>query len=174
MTNAFQKFAVTSASAVFSFAALNANLTQAATVTYDFDVSVDSGPLLNETYMGSLSFDDSALSGSGSELLSLSDLTFNFLGIDYTEADDPNADVEFLDGNFLGLSFSLNPTFSFVPGFSDVSEALFTYDIAQGAGAGDATYNLRTGQTSVPEPASGIGLLTLTILGTVSRLKHKQ
>lgn len=169
MTHVCQTIAVASACLVL-ITATDARPGQAATLTYDFDVLVDSGPLANQTYSGSFKFDDSNLTGSGQEFPDVSTVMFSFLGEDYTKEDDPaGPEVAFLDGNFLGLSFSTDAAFSVVPGFSDLEEAVFTYDIqGQGVGLGDVSY------TVVPEPSSALGTLALSVLGAGWMLKRKQ
>ena len=172
----YQNFVIATASLAFGLALINTNPTQAATITYDLQVSIDSGPLLNETYFGSFSFDDLTLTGVGDEFLPVTNLEFNFLGTDYTEADDAfGAEVEFFDGDFLGLSFSTDATFSFVPGFFALDEAFFTYDLVQGVGTGDIAYSLRPSQPpqSTPEPNSIMSLLGLGTLVASSLLKRK-
>ena len=109
----------------------------AANITYDFTVNPTFGPLLGESYSGSFTFDDANLIGFGEEFISVDSFSFSFLGVDYTEADGaPNEpEVAFFDGSFLGLGFN-EDDFSFVPGFFDLSEAFFTYDLASGSGDG--------------------------------------
>ncbi|MEM8780319.1 MAG: PEP-CTERM sorting domain-containing protein [Cyanobacteria bacterium P01_G01_bin.49] len=187
MLKSFQKVAVASASAVFSLVATNVNPTQAATVFYDFMVSIDDGPLLGETYEGSFEYDDSSLVGSGAEVAPVSSFAFDFSGINYTETDVPGASVEFSEGSFQGLSLSLGeipsdapPAFTFVPGFAG-EDPLFAYDSGE-VGTGGITYTLGTvnppnpdpGPTTVPEPATGIALLTLAAFGVIPRLKKRQ
>jgi hypothetical protein len=145
----------------------------AATVNYSLAGTIDSGSLVGETYSGSFSFDNSPLTGLGFEDLLVSSVQFNFLGLTYTasEAIAPPT-VQFLDGNFLGLSFSVDsfdPSFSLIPGFFDVSEAFFAYSPTNGeAGFGDVRY------TPVPESSFTIGLLTLSALTMFSRSKHSR
>ncbi|MDJ0598374.1 MAG: PEP-CTERM sorting domain-containing protein [Crocosphaera sp.] len=154
MTNLFNKFALMSAS---TFLCLTVPV-HAASITYNFEVSIDSGSLAGETYTGSFIFDDSGLTGIGDEFLSVSRISFDFDGVNYTETDDSfGPEVLFFDGDFLGLSFSTDAEFSLIPGFFELEEALFSYNLpGQVDGAGDVNYNL------VPEP--------LTILGTVTAL----
>jgi hypothetical protein len=169
MTNTLAKLTLISAGTILSYGAIASHPVQAATIAYDFQVSIDSGPLATETYLGFLEYDNSTLTGSGSELLPVSSVSFNFLGVVYTEADDSfGSEVEFLDGDFLGLSFSTDASFSFVPGFLELDEAVFAYDIAQGAGAGAIAYTLRS--SSVPEPSAMMGLLGLVTLGASSTI----
>ena len=175
MNKTFSQLTIATASLAFGLALINTNPTQAATITYDLQVSIDSGPLLNETYFGSFSFDDLTLTGVGDEFLPVTELEFNFLDIDYTVTDD--SEVAFSEGEFLGLSFSTDASFSFVPGFFTADEAFFTYDVADvGAGAGDVTYSLRPSPSpkSTPEPTSIMGLLGLGTLAASSWHKSKQ
>lgn len=171
------KIAVIASSTVLPL--ITVNFAQAATVTYDFDVLIDSGSLLNDTYSGFFSYNDSTLNGSGDEYLAIDNLKFNFLGTDYTEADDNSsfgAEAAFLDGDFLGLSFSTDVQFSFIPGFFDLSEAYFAYDIPSGVGTGNITYSLRPPQppTSVSEPTSVFSLLALATMGSSYMFKNKK
>ena len=168
MTKIFQRFTILTAGLTASLAVVNASAI-AATITYDVEVSIDSGPLSNETYLGSFSFDNDPLTEAGSESVGVSDLEFSFLGVDYSEADDSDAQAEFLDSDFLGLSFSTD-TFAFAPGFFSVDEAFFSYDVARGAGAGDINYSLQ----AVPEATSTIGILLLGTLGATSLLRRSR
>lgn len=163
----YQNFVIATASLAFGLVLINANPAQAAKITYDFSVSIDSGTLLNETYSGSFSFDDITLTGVGDEFLPVSDLKFNFLDTDYIATDD--SEVVFLDGNFLGLSFSTDAYFSFVPGFFSLNESFFAYDLgSQEVGIGDINYTVRS-SNPVPEPATIIGFVTTVILGSSLR-----
>ena len=146
----------------------------AANITYDFTVTPDVGPLLGESYSGSFTFDDSALIGFDAEFITVDSLSFSFLGVDYTEADGAlgEPEVAFFDGSFLGLEFS-EDGFSFVPGFFDLSEAFFTYDLASGSGAGDIIYTQIPDQKSVPEPASVLALLAIGAAGATSALRRQ-
>lgn len=127
----------------------------AATINYNFTVDITSGILTGESYSGSLAYDDGNLTNSGSELIEVENLSFNFQGVDYTEADS-DAAVEFLDGEFLGLDFSPNPTFAFVPGFFDLSEASFVYSVVGSGGLSNLEYTLvaeeNNGTATTPEP----------------------
>lgn len=62
----YQKLVVATAVSTF-FAVMEASPLQAATITYDFKADVTSGSLLGQTFTGFLSYDDSALTGVGSE-----------------------------------------------------------------------------------------------------------
>ena len=120
----------------------------AADVSYKFDISIDSGPLNGNSYMGVFSYDD--------QTFALTDLSFSFEGVDYNEGDDPTAIVFFSGPNLLGLGYSIDgtPSFSFVPGDEDISGAFFAYDlqpseVGQG-GAGNIVYT----QVATPKPSS--------------------
>lgn len=141
---------------------------QAATQTYSLSGVLDSGHYAGESYSGQLSYDDSALLGSGSEYLGLGSLFLSFLGQAYTAADAAApAEVAFLDGSFLGLSYTVEGAslqFSFVPGMSALGEAFVAYDTSAGlSGAGSAIY------APVPEPGSssmllaGLGLIGILV-----------
>lgn len=175
MTNIIKSFGLIAAGLMLGLTTTNASSAQAATINYNFEVSIDSGSLVGETFLGSFSFDDATLTGSGSESLPISTLEVSFQGTTYTEANASGKDrIRFLDNDFLGLSFSPNPSFAFIPGFFNVNEAFFAYDIAQGeiarAGAGDIGYFLQP----IPEPRSVIGILTLSGWGVIYLLKHQK
>lgn len=138
---------------------------QAAVQTYTFSGAIDSGSLLGETYVGSFSFDDAALTGAGAEWLTVDSLAMTFMGSNFTQADvatDAAVEVGYYDGAFLGLSYSVdsaaNP-FTFVTGSHDTSDAFFAYD----GGAGSVIY------APVPEPRdwmlmlAGLGLVGVMV-----------
>ena len=136
---------------------------EAGILQYAFTGTLDSGSLLGETYSGQASFDDSALTGTGSESLPLSALAFNFHGNSFglgSGSVAPTAD--FLDGVFLGLSYevaAIDPDFSLVSGASAISEAYLAYtpdNSANAAGFGALIYSQ---VVQVPEPA------TLALIG---------
>ncbi|NEP89471.1 MAG: PEP-CTERM sorting domain-containing protein [Okeania sp. SIO2C2] len=175
MNNIFQKLSFVATSVVLGLAVINTNPVNAASIIYDFEVSIDSGVLDGETYSGFFEFDDSALTGIGEEFLSVSELSFDFLDVNYTETDGfPK--VVFLDGDFLGLNFETDAEFSFIADFFDLSEAFFAYNIpGQGAGAGDIAYNLRPDiPVSTPEPTAVFSLLALGTAGCSGVLKNRK
>ncbi len=112
------------------------NPAQAARITYNFTIDVSTGQYTG-TYQGRFSYDDAVLTGknpnSGTpeeELESVSpsfgelEVSFNFLGVQYTEEDDAAFSsfpkVYFDNGQFVGLSFLVtasgsNPGFFIVP-----------------------------------------------------------
>ena len=143
MYKTFQ-FTLAAVSLLIGLNAINAKSAQALVNPFNFDVNIDSGPLNDNTYSGSFSYDDAGLTGVGSESTSVLNLDYTFEGTNYTEADaipsSADAEVLFKDGVLLGLSYSTNTEFSFVPGFTSTNDAYFTYDVASGAGAGDVAY----------------------------------
>ena len=139
---------------------------QAAVQTYTFSGAIDAGPLLGETYAGSFSFDDAALTGTGAEWLAVDSLAMNFMGSSFTQADvafGAAVEVGYYDGAFLGLSYSVDSAtypFSFVTGSVDASDAFFATD----SSSGSLTY-----AAAVPEPRdwmlmlAGIGLVGVMV-----------
>lgn len=128
---------------------------QATVLDYSFNGMLDSGFYTGTTYFGYFSFDNVGLSYSGTEWLPVSNLSLNLFGNSYDETDadvGSVAEVGYLDGVFLGLSFSVSssdPQFSVIPGTVDASDAYLGYDTVLGlSGAGSIAYNL------VPEPAT--------------------
>lgn len=128
---------------------------QATILDYSFNGTLDSGFYSGTSFLGYFSFDNASLSHSGTEWLPVSNLSLSLLGNNYDETDadlGSVAEVGYLDGVFLGLSFSVSsndPQFSVIPGTVDASDAYLGYDTVLGlAGAGSIAYNL------VPEPAT--------------------
>ncbi|NEO02637.1 MAG: PEP-CTERM sorting domain-containing protein [Moorea sp. SIO3I7] len=179
MTNILKKLSLVATSAVLGFTVIQANPVNAASMIYDLEVSIDSGVLAGETYSGFFDFDDSGLTGIDEEFLSVSNISFDFGGVNYTETNslsDPEA--VFFDGDFLGLSWS-DDEFSFIAGFFELGEAFFAYDIPQGAGAGDIAYTLRpdtpvSTPASTPEPTAVFSLLALGATGCSGVLKKRK
>lgn len=126
----------------------------AATVSYEFDVSITDGPFTGAAYQGNFSFDDSPLAGTGEEELPLIDFDFFFAGAALSEADDPAATALFYDGDFLGVTYFFASPFvgalALVPGFFDVSESFFAYSNYQGIGFGTLEYSLTPAVVPVP------------------------
>ena len=149
---------------------------QAATVAYTLEGTVTSGPLLNQTYSGIFSFDDTLLTGMGEEFLTVDQIFVNFNGSNFTKADATDIpEVAFFEGDFLGLSFSVaqdNPpfSFSFIPGFFDVTESFLTYEQGGLSGDGNVTYT----SVSVPESSSLVSLLGFGLLGLGFSIFGKQ
>jgi hypothetical protein len=192
----YQKLAVATAGVTLSFAAIETKPAQAATVTDDFTVNVTSGALTGQTGSGSFSYDDSILTGSGSETALVQSLSFNFLDKTYTQNDDYFTDFGFptLDlnnGSVVGLNYTVNysPNVIFYPAdFGSVFSIAGTsnlYDSTGGAtfyeGVPDSNDNLSVvgtvtyfAATPVPEPSSTWGTLAFGILSIGSLLLHQQ
>lgn len=172
MTNIFQKLSFVVTTTVLSLSVINANPINAASIIYDFEVNNLYGSLVGETYSGFFEFDDSTLTGINEEFLSVSELSFNFLGVNYTETDSLyDTEAIFFNGDFLGLSFYADE-FSFVTGFFEVEEAYFIYNIEAGVGTGDITYTLsQNTPKSIPEPTAVFSLLALGAIGSIRILK---
>ena len=154
---------------------LFAALPAAQAATYSFSGMLDSGSLIGESFFGNLSFDDIGLTGVDLEIRSLNSLSLSFLGNTYSIGNaESTPDVSFLNGSFLGLSYSVTSStmgFSFIPGFSNTSEAFVAYDMLSGGNIVDG----QSGSASivylpVPEPESyamflaGLGLMGLAAL----------
>ncbi|MBW4532175.1 MAG: hypothetical protein KME02_15935 [Aphanothece saxicola GSE-SYN-MK-01-06B] len=170
MTSLLPKLVLTTAGLTLSVALVQPAPLKAAVVGYTFDVLIDSGPLQPNSYSGSFSYD--------TQTFSLTDFSFLFQGTPYDENDDPNASVLFDNGVFLGLEYSVNtlPAFSFVPGFFDVGEAFFAYDLEASGGQGGAgslafTRVLNPETSAVPGPLPLLG--AAACFGYSRRLKKR-
>jgi hypothetical protein len=140
---------------------------QAAVQSYAFDGVTDSGAFLNQIFSGSLSFDDSGLTGVGEEWIALGSIALDFLGQHHTLGNAAAVpEAGFFDGTFLGVSFTVDagdPQFSLVAGYRSIDEAFFAYDTAAGlSGGGSVTYT-----AAVPEP-EGWMLMLAGLAGVVA------
>lgn len=147
-------------------AVTNIEASQAADITQSFNINIDSGPLIGESYSGSYSYDDFGLTGVGEEFADLTAFLFTFVTSDsstssvYDLADAQflgPATADFLDGTFTGITLDIDANgapFSFASGVFNFEETLddasFLYDIAGGSGAGD--FQLSS-TTPIPTPA---------------------
>lgn len=144
---------------------------QAATRTYAFVGTLDSGHFAGESFSGQFSFDDSALNHLGEEFVGIASLSMNFLAQTWTLADVESgaiAEAKFVDGLFAGLSYdaSVGATgFSAIAGYADTSDAFVAYTTDLGLdGAGNVIY------AAVPEPGRDAMLLAgLGLLGLAAR-----
>ncbi len=137
---------------------------QAATVSYTG--LTDSGPLAGTGFSGNFSYADPLAGYDGS--VDLDSFTLDFAGDTYTLlSGDLPAVAWFVGGTFVGIDYLDTDSFStavaLTAGFSDISEAFFSYQPARGnQGLGSFT-GFTT--TAVPEPGSvalllaGLGLL---------------
>lgn len=189
-----QKLGIFAATLALSCGVINVNKAQAqfssdvqasTTTTYDFDLAIESGPLLEQTFDGFFSYKDSNVTGIGEEFVELENFEFEFLGTKYTSETHDNlfAEVVLFDGEFLGLSL-LNDTFSFNPGFFELEESFFSYDIGDLKGIGEFNYTLRPPgligggdddkHESTPEPNTIIGLGILGGSLLLKKVKSKK
>ena len=81
-------------------------------ITYDFTINVTAGPLANNTYMGSFSYDPTTVTGEGLEEIGVDDglkASIVFFEEEFTEADDSNFPdfpvLVFEDGEIVRLDF---------------------------------------------------------------------
>ncbi len=170
MTNIFKKLSFVATSTVLSLAVINANPANAASIIYDFEVNNLDGFLAGATYSGFLEFDDSNLS--------VSQFSFDFEGVNYTEANLIDPEVNF-DGQFLGLISDVIDTdveFSFLEAVPEIDEpAAFIYFIDGQEAGGDITYTLRSDTpVSTPEPTAVFSLLALGVVGCSGVLKKRK
>lgn len=148
---------------------------QAATQTYAFSGSLDSGALIGESFSGQFSFDDATLTLSGEEYLGVDTLGLNFLGANWGLGQldaGALAEVKFVEGVFAGLSYSATlagTSLSLVPGFMDTSDAFLAYTPSVGLeGAGNVIY------APVPEPQTYAMLLAgMAIMGTMAARRRQ-
>ncbi|ACK73277.1 conserved hypothetical protein [Gloeothece citriformis PCC 7424] len=172
MMTGWQKISMITSGLALSLTVSPINSVQAAIIPYTFSGTIEFGDLTGESFSGSFNYDDSLLTGSGYEVVDVSDLELTFLGNTFTAVNgDSTPRVEFSEGNFLGLYYSVssfNPEFSLLPGFSDVSDAKFAYIGSNDAGFGTVQY------TVVPEPFTLLGTGTALGLGLLFKRKLKQ
>ena len=153
------------AAALLAAASLTA---QATTVAYTG--LIDSGPLIGSSFGGGFSYADPSAGFDGS--VDLDSFTLAFAGRSYTLASADLTPVAwFVGGAFVGIDYldldSAPPAVAFLAGFTDLSQALFSYDVP-GAGQGFGGF---TSLTTVPEPASI--LLLLAGLGLVAATRRR-
>jgi len=168
---------ITAIAATISLAAVDAKTTQAAVVGYNFTVDAISGSNPGQ-YFGSFRYDDSFLTGVGLETLGVENglrVAFNYLGTNYTQADDESFDlypiVSFSDGRLLGLSYFVRDQFIIgsdlntpdVGGnrFYEVDQSVFATEV------GTVTYN------KVPEPLTVGGTAIAATFGIWMKRKKK-
>ncbi len=165
MTNLVHKFSWITASTVLGLAVIGASAANAASIIYDFEVSISSGSLVGENYFGLLEFDDSDLS--------ISQFTFDFEGVNYTEADLIDPEIVFDNDQFLGLVADVIDTdveFSFLEAVPPINEpATFIYLIDGQEAAGEIAYTLQT----VPEPSTLLGSMIIVAFGLGSLVKRQ-
>lgn len=179
MINKLQKLGIFATCFALNYGIFNIQEAYGATF-YDFNVAIDFGPLVSETFDGYFSYEDSILTGFGEEYIAIDEFEFDFLGTKYSSEtnSDLGAEVVFFDGNFLGLSL-VNDTFAFYPGFLELEESFFSYNLSDLEGAGNFNYSLRQsdiggGGDSNPKPVSEPNtVIGLSLFGCFLLLKKK-
>ncbi|MGK7927241.1 MAG: PEP-CTERM sorting domain-containing protein [Spirulina sp.] len=176
---------------VLGLLAAGNNPVRGATIAYDFTVEVFFGPLSGNTFAGWFSFDDTNLTGVGSEVLDIPNdnlkIEFSFLEKTFDQDDEsfeiyidrtlPVPSVSFLDGVLEGLSYRvdevrgthLTPIPDPVQDFT-ILESGFGYRTWKDDKIflyGKVTYE----QKNVPEPGT---LLAIGVLGGGFLLKTKR
>lgn len=179
INNLSDKFVLAIWAAGVSLATFAASPVQAATIGYNFELYVVDGLYVGETGKGFFTYDDSTLTGNGLESLGTDQglsVQLNFLGTNYTEADDVNdnddpLDVEplvnFFDGNLLGLDLSLLK--SDLGPLILIRENYFNmpnFSSRQTLGYGSVSYS-----KPVPEPGSVLGISALGVAWLLGRQK---
>ncbi|AUT03241.1 PEP-CTERM sorting domain-containing protein [Nostoc sp. CENA543] len=156
-----------------SVAAIASKPAQAAIVNYNFTVNTSAAQ-----YFGSVKYEDSFLTGLGLETLGVENglkVTFNYLGNNYTEADDVDFAnypvVTFDAGKFQGLTYFVADQFLIAsdPSTPEIGGNNF-YTISNSVNttlAGTVTY------TKVPEPFAVGGTAIATTLGLWMKRKKK-
>lgn len=146
---------------------------QAAIQNWNYGGTFDSGVYVDESFSGSFSFDDAALTNLGEEWISLSSIHLSVLGEQYggQQLSAP-AEVFFLDGALIGVGASFNavpPQFTLVAGTFDRSESFLAYSPAAGfEGAGSISFT-----AAVPEPETyGMLLAGLGMIGFMARRRY--
>ena len=148
--------------------ALSATPAHGAIVGYAFEVEIDFGALDGQTFSGNFSYANDDLTGVGEEVLALDGFSFTFDGSTLGLEDLAISDVAFFNGTFLGLdAMDHGEALSFIPGFENTSDALFTYG---DAGAGNVFYEPSKSEP-VPEPLTILGSLAAVGIGTALKKK---
>ncbi|MHC0062766.1 PEP-CTERM sorting domain-containing protein [Nostoc sp. UIC 10890] len=160
---------IATVAAAMSIAAMGAKPVQAALVNYGFTVNATSGDNPGQ-YFGSFQYDDSTLTNTGLETLGVENgltVAFNYLGTNYTEADDIDFDsfpiASFNNGEVLGLSYFVADQFLIGsdPNTPDVGGNNF-YLIDQSV---NTTQVGTVSYAKVPEPLAAGGTAIAAVMG---------
>ncbi|MBE8970703.1 PEP-CTERM sorting domain-containing protein [Nostocales cyanobacterium LEGE 12452] len=151
--------------------------TQAALVNYDFTVNATSGDRPGQ-YFGSFRYDDSTLTNTGLETLGVENglaVAFNYLGTNYTDADDTDFNsfpiASFNNGKILGLSYFVADQFAIAsdPNTPDVGGNNF-YLINQSV---NTTQVGTVSYAKVPEPLALGGTVFAAVMGLWMQRKKR-
>lgn len=159
MTTILERIAIATAFSAISLVAFETKEVVAKTITYDFTAVITrdttGGSLLGQRFKGSFSYDDSMLTGIGRERLGGAaggingvKVSFNFLGVTYTEAfqkgDYPVVDLQFVDGKVDSFKYYFwdrqNHAWFLLGGNHNTN-------VAQGPGVGQISYTLHQDTT---------------------------
>jgi len=167
----FIKSALVISTVGLSAITLSPQTVKAAIVNYNFQVDIDFGSLLGNTYNGTFSYDDSLIPPApdlgGYKSILISSFNFTFEGNNYTAGDDLFASADFatFDSQFLGLNYTGSDLALISGSFTlNLDDAIFTYDLGiDGSGTGIITYTPTSNPNpiSTPESNTVIGLLLL-------------
>ena len=136
--------------------------------TFNFSGVTDSGPNIGVAYSGSFSFADPAPFFNDS--VDLDAFSLDFMGETYTLADADFTPLAWFGfGDFLGVDYFSSgpgrPEVALLAGFSDVSEALFSYTVNSATGGPQQGLG-SLAFVAVPEPASlALALAGLALMG---------
>ncbi|MEO1131818.1 MAG: PEP-CTERM sorting domain-containing protein [Cyanobacteria bacterium J06639_1] len=153
---------------------------EAAQLTFNIAVDIQSGSLFGETLTGVVSVREAAVSGAPFEEIGLDRFSFLFDNTEYTEADDPFAFAEFENGSLSGLSYAafgasaLDPIFTFET-FLGAQFFDYTDPFSQANdGSGDVRFVQRNPPQVIPEPTSTLGLILLLGASRMLRRSREQ
>ena len=161
-----------------------------ALITQSFSVDITDGGLAGETFSGSFSYEETLLLGTGLETLGAADgisINFDFLDTTYTEVDDLGfvngflPEIAFVDSVFSGLNYLVDTGdlfFSFDEGTGlGLPGTSFTYELGDAitpTDAGSGILSTEGSSTTVPEPATLLGLFILGSWGWLMKAKAIQ
>ncbi len=168
---------IATVAAAMSIAAMGAKPVQAALVNYSFTVNATSGDNPGQ-YFGSFQYDDSTLTNTGLETLGVENglaVAFNYLGTNYTEADDIDFDsfpiASFNNGKVQGLSYFVADQFVIGsdPSTPEVGGNRFYLitDSVNTTEVGTVSY------TKVPEPLAVGGTAIAAVMGLWMQRKKR-
>jgi len=156
---------------------------QADVVNYGFTADVTSGVNVGQ-YYGSLSYDDSTLTGKGSETIGISQglsIIFNYLGTTYTEKSDTGYGLgvpllSFDNGNLLGLNYLVHDQFYIADHINEpyTGGAKFYNNASDDGQSGTQVGTVSYFQsTPVPEPLSIVGTVVATSISLLMKKRQQ-